>query len=254
MKVVILAGGFGTRIAEYAEGIPKPMVSIGGKPIIWHLMNWYASYGHKDFFLALGHMSEVIKRYFLDYKALNGDCAVDLNSGSVTPLETTTTDWRVTLANTGIDSMTGGRVKRIGRYLSGERFLLTYGDGLADVDIDRLIEFHISHKRLVTVTAVRPAARFGELELNEGAVTSFKEKPQLHEGWINGGFFVVEPEFLEMIEGDKTILEKGPLETAAQKGELMAYRHKGFWQCMDTRRDRDLLESIWQSRNVPWAR
>ena len=150
--------------------------------------------------------------------------------------------------------MTGGRVKRIGRYLSGERFLLTYGDGLADVDIDRLIEFHISHKRLVTVTAVRPAARFGELELNEGAVTSFKEKPQLHEGWINGGFFVVEPEFLEMIEGDKTILEKGPLETAAKKGELMAYRHKGFWQCMDTRRDRDLLESIWQSRNVPWAR
>ncbi len=254
MKVVILAGGFGTRIAEYAEGIPKPMVSIGGKPIIWHLMNWYASYGHKDFFLALGHMSEVIKRYFLDYKALSGDCAVDLNSGSVTPLETTTTDWRVTLANTGIDSMTGGRVKRIGRYLSGERFLLTYGDGLADVDIDRLIEFHISHKRLVTVTAVRPAARFGELELNEGAVTSFKEKPQLHEGWINGGFFVVEPEFLEMIEGDKTILEKGPLETAAEKGELMAYRHKGFWQCMDTRRDRDLLESIWQSRNVPWAR
>ena len=251
MKVVILAGGFGTRLGEYTELIPKPMVKVGGMPILWHLMQSYAHFGHKDFYIALGYKAEVIKEYFLNYRTLNSDFKVNLESGKVNPLNDSNADWDVTLINTGANSMTGGRVKRMKQYLANETFLLTYGDGLSDIDLDKLIAFHKSHGKMVTVTAVHPSARFGELEMDGEKVLSFTEKPQLHEGWINGGFFVVEPAFLEFIDGDETLLEREPLERVANLGELMAYRHEGFWQCMDTRRDHEVLESLWKT-GAPW--
>ena len=254
MKVILLAGGFGTRLSEHTETIPKPMVSIGDRPILWHIMRNYAYFGHKDFYLALGYKAEVIKDYFLHYRSLNADFTVDLASGTVEPHQTEDTDWRVTLVNTGLKSMTGGRVKRLQPFVGDETFLLTYGDGVANVDLDKLVEFHRSHGKMVTVSAVHPGARFGELEMNGEQVASFKEKPQTGQGWINGGYFVIEPGFFNLIEGDKTILEHEPLEMAARKGELMAYRHDGFWQCMDTKRDRDVLEKLWQEGNAPWKR
>ncbi len=253
MKVIILAGGFGTRLSEYTDVIPKPMVQIGGKPILWHIMRTYASFGHKDFFIALGYKAETIKSYFLNYRSLNADFSVDLASGEVTPHQLDEVDWRVTLVHTGDQSMTGGRVKRMQPFIGNETCMLTYGDGVADVDLDALLTFHRSHGKLVTVAAVRPAARFGELEMDGSSVTSFKEKPQLHEGWINGGYFVVEPAFFDLIAGDETMLEREPLEAAAQMGQLMAYRHDGFWHCMDTKRDHELLESMW-AKGAPWAR
>ena len=253
MKVVILAGGFGTRLSEYTESIPKPMVSVGGRPILWRIMNAYASFGHKDFYLALGYKAEVIKEYFLHYRTLNADFSVDLASGEVQSHQTDKVDWKVTLVQTGLDSMTGGRVKRMQPYIGNEPFLLTYGDGVANIDIDALVAFHKQHGKMVTVSAVHPGARFGELEMEGDQVSSFQEKPQTTQGWINGGYFVIEPEFFDLIEGDKTILEKTPLEKAAEMGELMAYRHNGFWQCMDTKRDRDTLEEMWQSGNPPWS-
>lgn len=253
MKVILLAGGFGTRLAEYTEVIPKPMVPIGGKPILWHIMRTYASFGHKDFFVALGYKAEVIKSYFLNYRSLNADFSVDLASGQVKPHQLDEVDWRVTLVHTGDQSMTGGRIKRLQKFIGNETCMLTYGDGVADIDLDALLDFHRSHGKLVTVSAVRPAARFGELEMDGSQVTSFKEKPQLHEGWINGGYFVVEPAFFDLIAGDETMLEREPLEAAAQMGQLMAYRHEGFWHCMDTKRDHELLESMW-AKGAPWAR
>jgi len=253
MKVVILAGGFGTRLSEYTESIPKPMVSVGGRPILWHIMKTYASFGHKDFYLALGYKAEVIKEYFLHYRTLNADFSVDLANGEVQSHQTDKVDWKVTLVQTGLDSMTGGRVKRMQPYIGNEPFLLTYGDGVANIDIDALVAFHKQHGKMVTVSAVHPGARFGELEMEGDQVSSFQEKPQTTQGWINGGYFVIEPEFFDLIEGDKTILEKTPLEKAAEMGELMAYRHNGFWQCMDTKRDRDTLEEMWQSGNPPWS-
>jgi glucose-1-phosphate cytidylyltransferase len=252
MKVIILAGGFGTRLAEYAETIPKPMVPIGGRPILWHVMQRYAVFGHKDFYIALGYKAEVIKNYFLQYRTLNADFTVDLGTGKVQSHEEDDLDWRVTVVDTGLDSMTGGRIKRIQPYIGNETCLLTYGDGVADIDIDHLLSFHKSHGKLVTITAVRPAARFGELKLDDKRVLSFKEKPQLHGGWVNGGFFVIEPEFFDLIEGDLTMLEREPLEKAADAGELMAYRHKGFWHCMDTKRDHEMLESFWV-KGAPWT-
>ena len=254
MKVVILAGGLGTRFSEYTETLPKPMVPIGGKPILWHIMNIYAHFGHKDFYVALGYKAEVIKEYFLHYRTLNADFTVDLGTGTGTPHQLDEVDWRVTLVDTGQDSMTGGRVKRIKPYIGNETCLLTYGDGLSDVDLNQLITFHKSHGKMVTVTAVHPVARFGELEIKGEQVTSFQEKPQTGQGWINGGYFVIEPKFFDLIEGDQTILEREPLERAAQMDELMAFRHKGFWQCMDTKRDRDNLEELWLSGKVPWKR
>ena len=251
MKVIILAGGFGTRLSEYTDVIPKPMVSIGGKPILWHIMKTYAHYGHKDFYVALGYKAEVIKEYFLNYRALNSDFTVDLASGYISPSQTDLVDWKVTLVHTGDNSMTGGRVRRMKQFVGNETCLLTYGDGVADIDIDALLSFHRQHGKLVTVTAVRPAARFGELELDGARVESFREKPQLHEGWINGGYFVVEPEFFDLIDSDATLLEREPLERATQRGELMAYRHDGFWHCMDTKRDHELLESMWLN-DAPW--
>ena len=251
MKVILLAGGFGTRISEYTNLIPKPMVSIGGKPILWHIMKTYAHYGHIDFYVALGYKAEVIKEYFLNYRALNSDFTVDLATGSVTPYQTDPVDWKVTLVHTGDSSMTGGRVRRMKQFIGNETCLLTYGDGVADIDIEALLSFHRQHGKMVTVTAVRPAARFGELELDGSRVVSFREKPQLHDGWINGGYFVVEPEFFDLIDSDATLLEREPLEQATQRGQLIAYRHEGFWHCMDTKRDHDLLESMWLN-NAPW--
>jgi len=253
MKVVILAGGFGTRLSEYTETIPKPMVTIGGRPIIWHIMQSYAGFGHKDFYLALGYKSELIKEYFLNYRSLNSDFTVDLSTGNVESHQSENKDWRVTLSNTGLISMTGGRVKRMQKFIGNETFLLTYGDGVSDIDIGALVDFHRKHGKLVTVSAVHPGARFGELDMDHDKVISFKEKPQTAKGWINGGFFVIEPEFFNLIDGDSTILEKSPLEKAAAMGELMAYRHDGFWQCMDTKRDRDSLEEMWQSGKPPWV-
>lgn len=252
MKVILLAGGFGTRLAEYTDVIPKPMVPVGEKPILWHIMQTYARFGHKDFYVALGYKAEMVKEYFLNYRALNADFTVDLASGGVTSHQQDSVDWRVTLVNTGGESMTGGRVKRMQPFINDETCMLTYGDGVADIDLDALLAFHRSHGKMVTVSAVRPVARFGELELDGERVASFQEKPQLHDGWVNGGFFVIEPSFFDLIKGDSTLLEREPLEKAAKLGELMAFRHEGFWRCMDTKRDHDLLESLW-AEGAPWT-
>jgi glucose-1-phosphate cytidylyltransferase len=254
MKVILLAGGLGTRLAEYTDFIPKPMVPVGGKPILWHIMQIYAYFEHKDFYVALGYKAEVIKEYFLNYRALNADFSVDLASGVITPHQVDPVDWRVTLVDTGEKSMTGGRVKRLQKFIGNETCMLTYGDGVADIDLGELLAFHRSHGKMVTVSAVRPSARFGELELNDTRVASFKEKPQIHEGWINGGFFVIEPAFFEMIAGDSTFLEKEPLENVAAMDELRAYKHYGFWQCMDTKRDKDSLEEMFLKGDALWLR
>lgn len=253
VKVIILAGGFGTRLSEYTETIPKPMVTVGGKPILWHIMRSYAYFGYKDFYLALGYKSEVIKEYFLNYRSLNADFTVDLSSGSVEPHQIDDTDWRVTLVQTGLESMTGGRVKRLQSFIGNEPFMLTYGDGVADIDLDALLTFHKSHGKMVTISAVHPGARFGELEMKDQKVIAFQEKPQTGQGWINGGYFIIEPEFFELISNDSTVLEREPLEKAAEMGELMAYCHDGYWQCMDTKRDKDHLEELWSSGMAPWV-
>ena len=254
MKVIILAGGFGTRLSEYTAEIPKPMVTIGGKPILWHLMQIYSHFGHNEFYLALGYKSEVIKQFFLNYKALNSNFSINLENGETSFENSSSVDnWNVTLVDTGNDSMTGGRVKRLESFVGKETCLLTYGDGLSNINLDELVNFHKSHGKLVTITAVRPSARFGELDINKSdKVNYFKEIPQIDQGWINGGFFVIEPGFFKRIEGDSTVLEAAPLESCARDGELMAYKHKGFWQCMDTKRDRDSLEDMWNLGNPPW--
>jgi glucose-1-phosphate cytidylyltransferase len=254
MKVILLAGGFGTRLAEYTGIIPKPMVPIGGKPILWHIMQTYSRFGHKDFFVALGYKAEVIKEYFLNYHTLNSDFTVDLANGNIKSHQIDKIDWKITLVNTGDKTMTGGRVKRMQKFIGNETCMLTYGDGVADIDLDALLSFHKSHGKLVTVSAVRPAARFGELELDGPRVASFQEKPQLHNGWINGGYFVIEPAFFDLIEGDSTLLEREPLEQATKAGELMAYSHDGFWHCMDTKRDHELLEELWSKGLASWAK
>jgi len=254
MKVIILAGGFGTRLSEYTDSIPKPMVPIGGKPIIWHIMKRYAKYGFNDFYIALGYKAEVIKNYFLNYKTMNSDFSIDLSTGSYLLLENGNdiVDWKVTLVDTGLNTMTGGRLKRLQKFVDNSPFFLTYGDGVADINIQKLLDTHNNNKKMVTVTAVHPGARFGELEIANGIVTKFQEKPQTGQGWINGGFFICNPEFLNYIENDQTILEKSPLESVASVGQLSAYKHHGFWQCMDTKRDKETLESLWVSNNVPW--
>mgnify|MGYP001263092729 CR=1 FL=1 len=254
MKVVILAGGYGTRLSEYTDTIPKPMVQISGKPILEHIMNIYSKYLFKDFFIALGYKSAIIKEYFLNYKNSNSDFQINLKTGKINPYRDYSKDWSVNLINTGQNSMTGGRILRLKEYLT-ETFFLTYGDAVCDIDINELLKFHKLHKKLVTITAVRPPARFGELNINnKNLVTSFKEKPQVNEGWINGGFFVMEPEFLNFIENDQTILEKEPLELASQKNELVAFKHEGFWQCMDTKRDKDNLEKLINNEKAPWLK
>ncbi len=252
MKVVILAGGFGTRISEHTDLIPKPMIKVGDNPILWHIMNIFSHYGHNDFLLALGYKASKVKEYFSNYHLLNSDFTIDLNNGEVVQQQKINTPWKVTLVDTGLNTLTGGRVKRIQSHIKDETFLLTYGDGLSDVDIKALLKFHESHGKMVTMTAVRPSARFGELKLDGDKILVFKEKPQMHEGWINGGFFVINSKFFDLIDGDNTMLEREPLEKAASMGELMAYKHYGFWQCMDTKRDHELLENLWNSDHCPW--
>jgi len=252
MKVIILAGGFGTRLSEYTESIPKPMVLIGGKPILWHIMQRYAYYGHKDFYIALGHKAEAIKEYFLAFSASNSDFSLDMSTGRIEVHNSKHLDWKVTLVDTGLDSMTGGRVKRLQPYIGDEPFMLTYGDGVADIDINILTDFHKTHGKMVSITAVHPIARFGELGIDGDNVKSFREKPQVAHGWINGGFFICQPDFFEFINDDSTILEREPLENVAKGNQLMAYKHKGFWQCVDTKRDKDLLEELWQQKKAAW--
>lgn len=253
MKVVILAGGLGTRLAEETEIRPKPMVEIGGCPILWHIMKTYGHYGHREFLIALGYRGEVIKRYFLDYADLSGSLTLSLERCSVDRHESHPEDWTVHLMDTGLQTITGGRLKRLAPMLRDDgTFLMTYGDGVCDVDVGKLVAFHKSHGRLATVTAVRPPARFGGLVFEGDRVAEFTEKPQVGEGWINGGFFVLEPAVLDYIEGDHTHWEQEPLERLAREGELMAYRHEGFWQCMDTLRDKRLLESLWENNRAPW--
>ncbi len=251
MKVVILAGGTGTRLGEYTDNIPKPMVSIGEKPIIWHIMKHYGKYSHKDFILALGYKSEVIKKYFINYQFLNSDFSINLKNQKITTYDEDTVDWNVSLINTGNKSMTGGRLKRLKKYIGNETFLLTYGDGLSNVNINDLISFHKKHRKMITVTAVRPTARFGELKIQDEKVFNFSEKPQIKDGWINGGYFVIEPKFLDLISDDYTVLEKDPMEQAVKMEELVAFKHEGFWQCMDTKRDKELLENLFIN-NPEW--
>ena len=255
MKTIILAGGLGTRLSEYTELVPKPMVEIGHKPILWHIMRLYSHFGHKDFCIALGYKAEIIKKYFSDYHLNNVDFSIDLSSGKTETLNQFSENWNINLIDTGLNTMTGGRLKRLKEYIDpNQPFLMTYGDGVSNVNINKLVEFHKSHKKLVTVTAVRPPARFGELDITNGKVNSFIEKPQLDQGWINGGFFVIEPKFLEYIEGDEIMLEREPLEKATEEGELMAFEHEGFWQCMDTKRDYQFLEKLWSNDEAPWKK
>lgn len=252
MKVVILAGGYGTRLQEETAVRPKPMVEIGGRPLLWHIMRIYAAYGHTEFFIALGYKGEVIKQYFLTYYLYHHSFRIDLATGRVQVYNGTPENWTVHLIDTGLETQTGGRLKRLAPFLGRETFLMTYGDGVADVDLDALVAFHRRHGRLATVTAVRPPARFGGLTFDGDRVVRFVEKPSLGEGWINGGFFVLEPGVLDYIAGDATPFEGEPLERLAADGQLVAYRHQGFWQCMDTLRDVRLLESLWQSGEAPW--
>ena len=253
MKVILLAGGFGTRISEYTQKLPKPMIPIGGKPILWHIMSIYSNYGYNDFCVALGYKAEVVKDYFKNFSSQHSDFTVNLATGKMDVHQQNAPDWNVTLVDTGLNTQTGGRVKRFKEFIGNEPFLLTYGDGVSNVDIKKLVSFHKAQGKLVTLTAVRPNARFGELEIDGNNVSKFEEKPQLHQGWINGGYFVIEPEFLELIDDDQTVLEREPFERAAQMGELSAYKHDGFWQCMDTARDREILEKLYTSKDVTWG-
>lgn len=252
MKVAILAGGFGTRLTEETEIRPKPMVEIGGKPILWHIMMHYYQYGFDEFVIALGYKGEFIKRWMREYCTLEGHMTVRTATGEVVVHENGTPDWTVDLVETGLQTLTGGRIKHLEPWLGDKRFMLTWGDGVSDVNIRQLVEFHQAHGKLATMTAVRPPARYGHLEFEGDTVTRFTEKPQTSEGWINGAFFVLEPGVFEYIDGDDTMWEHEPLERLAADGQLMAYRHESFWQCMDTLREKHVLEKLWASGAAPW--
>jgi glucose-1-phosphate cytidylyltransferase len=252
VKIVILAGGLGTRLSEETDTKPKPMVEIGGRPILWHIMKIYGSQAYNEFIIALGYRGDVIKRFFLDYHRLTADLSIAFETGEVTVQNHARDPWTVHLVDTGLETITGGRLKRLVSWIGNETFMLTYGDGVADIDLGALLEFHRTNGRLATVTAVRPPARFGGLTIEGDRVARFTEKPQIGEGWINGGFFVLEPQVLDYIEGDATHLEREPLERLALEGQLGAYRHHGFWQSMDTLRDVRLLNSLWESGSAPW--
>ena len=252
MKVGILAGGFGSRLAEETEIKPKPMVEIGGRPVLWHIMMYYSHFGFDEFVIALGYKGEVIKKYLADYCALSTNLTVRLKTGEVAPHGGYRPDWTVDLIDTGLHTLTGGRIKRLAPYLGDGTFMMTWGDGVADVDLRALLEFHRSHGRLATVTAVHPPARYGHIELDGDSVTVFSDKPQAKEGWINGAFFVLEPGVFDYIDGDDVMWEDEPMERLARDGQLMAYRHTAFWQCMDTLREKYLLERMWQSGEAPW--
>jgi glucose-1-phosphate cytidylyltransferase len=252
MKVAILAGGMGSRLAEETEIRPKPMVEIGGRPILWHIMKHYAHYGHREFYIALGYKGEAIKHFFMDYVAFSNSLTVNLSTGKMHMHGNGAEDWIVHLVDTGHDTNTGGRLKRLRNFLQDGTFLVTYGDGVSNIDLDDLISFHKSQQRIATVTAVRPPARFGGIVFDGDLVAKFTEKPQIGEGWINGGFFVFEPEIFDYLEGDRSSLEAQGLEKLTAVRQLAAYQHKDFWQCMDTLREKRILESLWESGKAPW--
>lgn len=257
MKVVIFAGGLGTRISEETDIRPKPMVEIGGKPILWHIMKSYSHYGFNDFIICLGYKGYVIKEYFMHYFLHNSDLTIELNSNKVDVHYTNTESFKVTLVDTGLSTKTAGRLKRVQKYIGDEDFMLTYGDGVADIDLNDLVRFHRSHNKIATLTAVQPEARFGGMELdNEGRITNFKEKPKGDGKWINGGFFVLKPEVFKYVDGDMddVMWEDRPMEQLAADGELMAYKHGGFWKCMDALRDKIELESLWQNDKAKWKK
>ncbi|MDZ4655340.1 MAG: glucose-1-phosphate cytidylyltransferase [Coriobacteriia bacterium] len=253
MKAVILAGGLGTRLSEETDLKPKPMAEIGEHPILWHIMKTYSHYGFDEFVVCLGYKGYVIKEYFSNYFLHNSDVTFDMSCNEMVVHENATEPWKVTLVDTGAETMTGGRIKRIGRYLGDETFMMTYGDGVANVNVGDLLAFHRSSGKLATVTAVQPLGRFGAMRIDDdGSVRAFQEKPQGDGGWINGGFFVLEPSVLDCIDGDLTVFEQEPLENLARDGQLAAFQHSGFWQPMDTLRDKRLLEELWRSGEAPW--
>lgn len=253
MKVVLLAGGFGTRISEESRFKPKPMIEIGGMPILWHIMKEYAHFGFNEFIICAGYKQHVIKEYFADYFLHTSDVTFDFTNGNEVIVHRRHAEpWKVTVVDTGLNTMTGGRIKRIAPYVNNETFMLTYGDGVSDVPMDKLLAFHKSHGKICTMTAVKPEGRFGILDLEGNTIASFREKSQKDVGYINGGYMVLEPAIFDYIDGDDTTFERKPLETIAEEGQLMAFKHNGFWQCMDTMRDREKLEHLWASGEAPW--
>ena len=253
MKVGILAGGLGSRLSEETTIKPKPMVEIGENPILWHIMKYYAQFGHTDFAVALGYKGEYIKRWFSDHVTLGGDLRIETGAGEVTASgRGSVDDWTIDLVETGRNTNTGGRIKRLKPYLGDSTFMITWGDGVSTVDLDKLVEFHKAHGKICTLTAVHPPARYGHLEIVGDQITEFTEKPQAAEGWINGAFFVMEPEVFDYIENDDTLFEREPLERLAAEGQLMAYQHTDFWACMDTMRDKVMLERLWDAGEAPW--
>ncbi|CAN5683555.1 glucose-1-phosphate cytidylyltransferase [soil metagenome] len=253
MKVVILAGGRGSRISEETDVKPKPMVEVGGRPILWHIMQHYSRFGFNDFVLALGYRSDYIKRYVIDYCKLSSDLTIKLRSGDIMRHGSNgATDWTVQLVDTGLDTQTGGRLRRLAPYIGNSTFMMTYGDGVSDVPVNELLKFHKAHGKTATLTAVRPPARFGHMHMDGELITRFTEKPQTESGWINGGFFVLEPQILDLISGDETWFEREPLEGVAKDRQLVAYKHSGFWQCMDTLRDKRYLDELIAADKAPW--
>lgn len=255
MKVLILAGGFGTRLSEQTEVKPKPMVEIGGKPILWHILKIYSAHGFNDFVILLGYKGYIIKEYFANYFLHQSDLTIDIKNNKIEIHDNYSENWKITLVDTGSDTLTGGRIKRAARFIDNQPFLLTYGDGVADVDIKKLVDFHKNHGKLCTMTAIQPEGRFGALDILENnQINSFVEKPKGDNAWINGGFFVCQPEVLDYIDGDETIFEKEPLEKLAKEGNLKAFKHDGFWQCMDTLRDKNRLEDEWATGKALWKK
>lgn len=252
MKVVLLAGGFGTRISEESHLKPKPMIEIGEKPILWHIMKTYSKYGYNDFIVCLGYKAYMIKEFFSDYFLHTSDVTFDLPNNKMEVHNNYSEPWKVTLVDTGLNTMTGGRIKRIRDYIGNEPFMLTYGDGVSDVNIEKLVEFHKEHGKMATMTAIQPEGRFGVLDITNNQINAFREKSKNDSGWINAGFMVLNPEIFEYIEGDSTMFEREPLEIVAKMEQLMAYKHRGFWQCMDTQRDKKYLEELWESGEAPW--
>jgi len=252
LKVAILAGGFGTRLAEETDVKPKPMVEVGGYPLLWHIMMHYSCYGYNEFVIALGYKGEYIKKYMLDYCKLNRRISIDMSDGQIIFHPDSTPDWKLDLIDTGISTMTGGRIKRMAPYLGNETFMCSYGDGLSNVNLHKLVEFHRSHGKLATVTAVHPTARFGHLLFDENGSADFATEQQAQSDWINGAFFVLEPRVLDYIDGDDIAWEREPMERLAAEGELMAYQHLGFWQCVDTLREKQMLDEMWRNDKALW--